>query len=123
MDKMVLKGVVGSPESRGQLDEQDYSISALLSLQGTMSSISYCVGNNSNDDGIEDVPSLAMAITTITEPTSQTCAEISLSIMASCHSLIVAPETGATVGDPLETATMESSGFQFIRCVLQNAQQ
>ena len=126
MDKMVLKGVVGSPESRGQLDEQDYSISSLLSLQGSVSSTVYRSANNNKDNndnndidnGIEEIPSLARAITTITDPSTPTCAEISLSIMAACHSLIVAPETGATVGDPLETATMDSSGFQFIRCVL-----
>lgn len=126
MDKMVLKGVVGSPESRGQLDEQDYSISSLLSLQGSVSSTVYRSANNNKDNndnndidnGIEEIPSLARAITTITDPSTPTCAEISLSIMAACHSLIVAPETGATVGDPLETATMDSSGFHFIRCVL-----
>lgn len=112
MDKMVLKGVVGSPESSGETEEQQYSISALLAVQE--SGVLVSLPSKGSDN--EEVPS-TKAITVITEPSSPACAEISLSIMAACHSLLVAPESGVIVGDPLETATMDSSGFQFIRSV------
>ena len=98
---MVLKGVVGSPEVGAEGEEQFYTMSALLSSK------------LSPRNDIEDVPS--RVITAITDPTTPACAEITLAIMGACHSLLVAPETGAVVGDPLETATMDSSGFQFVR--------
>lgn len=118
MDKMVLKGVVGSPEVGGELEEVNHSMSALLSRPNSVASTApNSSANRNNSNVVDEVLSSTKAIITITEPSSSTCAEISISIMAACHSLLVTPETGAVVGDPLETATMDSSGFQFIRYV------
>lgn len=94
MDKMVLKGVVGP------IDPVIGSLSNLLSDDNKTTALpSHGEKDNS-------------AISVISDPL--TCSEVTLSIMAACHSLLVAPETGAIVGDPLEITTMESSGFQFI---------
>ena len=118
MDKMVLKGVVGSPEVGGELEEVNHSMSALLSRPNSVASTApNSSANRNNSNVVDEVLSSTKAIITITEPSSSTCAEICISIMAACHSLLVTPETGAVVGDPLETATMDSSGFQFIRYV------
>ena len=108
VDKMVLKGVVGCPAAACET-EGCATLSSLLSATAPVSPVP-------TPSDIDEVPS-SRTITAISDPTAATCAEISLCIMASCHSLLVTPETGAIAGDPLEIVTIESSGFQFIRCV------
>jgi cation-transporting ATPase 13A1 len=101
MDKMVLKGVVGSLESSGEVG--CVSLSALFSTDITDST------------SVEiDERTQSRIITSITDPLSPSCSDITRSIMAACHSLLVTLETGAILGDPLEIATMECSGYQFV---------
>ena len=117
MDKMVLKGVVGSPTATSKGNQGD----DLVQTQSTLSSM---LQNEISQPlvlvpaeviaEIDEIPSLKV-ITVITDPTAVGCAEITLVVMAACQSLLIVPETGSMMGDPLETATMESSGFQLIR--------
>lgn len=119
MDKMVLKGVVGSPTavSKGDSDADLVQTQTQLTLSSMLQEeISPPVVLVSADilNEIEEIPS-SKTITTITDPAAIGCAEITLVVMAACQSLLIVPETGSVMGDPLETATMESSGFQLIR--------
>lgn len=117
MDKMVLKGVVGSPTAvpKGDSDADVVQTQLTLSsmLQEEISSTEVQVPVDILKE-IEEIPSLK-TITVITDPAAIGCAEITLVVMAACQSLLIVPETGSVMGDPLETATMESSGFQLIR--------
>jgi hypothetical protein len=121
MDKMVLKGVVGSPSAPSKDLLKEGGEEDLVQTQFTLSSmLQENVPEPAVQDPadviaeIEEVPS-SKTITVITDPSAVGCAEITLVVMAACQSLLIVPETGSVMGDPLETATMESSGFQLIR--------
>lgn len=131
MDKMVLKGVVGVGLSDGANSEKKEKVTDSekegekggVSVMDPTQTLSYVltstkadVTSSITDSNTDDIPS-TRTITTIIDPSTPACPEITLCVMAACHSLMVAPESGAVVGDPLEIATMESSGFQFIRYV------
>jgi hypothetical protein len=121
MDKMVLKGVVGPPSAPSKDLSKEGGEEDLVQTQFTLSSmLQENVPEPAVQDPadviaeIEEIPSLK-TITVITDPAAVGCAEITLVVMAACQSLLIVPETGSVMGDPLETATMESSGFQLIR--------
>ena len=117
MDKMVLKGVVGSPTAPPKGDGDDDLVKTQFTLSSMLQAeIPQPVVLVPNDviAEIDDIPSLK-TITVITDPAAVGCAEITLVVMAACQSLLIVPETGSVMGDPLEMATMESSGFQLIR--------
>ena len=131
MDKMVLKGVVGvglsdgvniEKKEKATDSEKEGEKGVVNGVVETAQTLSYLLASTKSDVTVssisdtntDDIPS-SKIITTIIDPSTSACPEITLCVMAACHSLMVAPESGAVVGDPLEIATMESSGFQFIR--------
>ena len=54
----------------------------------------------------------AAAVTTVSRP--QACGDTVLAVMGSCHALMQG-SGGGLLGDPLEKATVEASGFSFVK--------
>jgi cation-transporting ATPase 13A1 len=97
-DKMILKGIVGAQEVNP------------ISMKLTSTSSSPTLAPLSDDNGgIDELPS-SLVLSTIDSPLS--CPNIVTCIMGSCHSLMIS-KNGNAIGDPLEIATLQSSGFQF----------
>lgn len=117
-DKLLLKGIVSpimEPEDGATTTSDGQPLFSFKNFANNVPYVIKASGSSSNGDGScgSAVDLAAEGGTTIYAPES--CSDITLSIMSSCHSIMDLSSVGkGIVGDPMELVTLEHSGFSIM---------